>query len=329
LRIEPLRYREARQQYCEDLEGIAANTIFAYFDLLTAESTLHDAEKEHARAETLLVVVRRRYQDRQVPEDDVLQAQLSSLNADLRLTRARMDIDVKQQRLGTILGVGEAPQFDLVPATDVPRAFVDLDAALSEAHRNRPTAMSWTRQLLEADRSVAQARASHGYTSLHLSYGLSQTSPGIDELYRHPQSDQVASMSVNIPIVDWGRNRARISVAESQREVTRRQLEQSQVDFDRDVFLKVSQFGIQERQLELSALADSVAQRRYAVTRERYLARQSDLNSVNIAQQEMDNSRRGYLDALRSYWSAYYDVRRAALYDFERGQPLTPPGVRF
>lgn len=329
LRIEPLVYREARQQFCEDLEGIAANTISSFFDLLTAQSTLHDAEKEQARAETLLFVVRRRFRDRQVPEDDVLQAQLAGLNSDLRLTRARMDVDVKQQLLGTTLGVGERPQFDLVLATDVPRPRVDLDVAVAEARRNRPTAMSWNRQLLEADQSVAMARASHGYVSLHASYGLSQTAPGIGDLYRHPQSGQIASLSVNVPVVDWGRNHARIAVAESQREVTRRQVEQAKSDFDRDVFLRVSQFGIQERQLELSALADSIAQRRYAVTRDRYLSGRGDLNSVNIAQQEMDNSRRAYLDALRSYWAAYYDLRRATLYDFEREQPLASPEVRF
>jgi outer membrane protein TolC len=189
--------------------------------------------------------------------------------------------------------------------------------------------MSWGRQILEADRSVAQARATHGYSFLRASYGLSQTATEINELYRNPKADQVASISVNVPVVDWGRNRARIAVAESQREVTRRQVEQAQSDFDRDVFLRVSQFGIQERQLELSALADSIAQRRYAVTRERYLARQGDLNSVDIAQREMDSSRRMYLDALRSYWAAYFDLRRATLYDFERGQPLQAPEVKF
>jgi outer membrane protein TolC len=329
LRVEPLRYRETRQQYIEDLEGIAGSTISSFFDLLTAQSTLRDAERELARADTLLTVVRRRFQDRQVPEDDVLQAELGRLNADLRLTRARMDVDISQQRLGTLLGVGEAPRFDLVIATDVPRPRVDLTTAVAQARRNRPTAMAWERQLVEADRSVAQAAASHGYTWLHASYGLSQTSTILDEVYRQPVIDQVASLSVNVPIVDWGRNRARIAVAESQREVTRRQVEQAQSDFDRDVFLRFSQFGIQERQLDLSARADSIAQRRYSVTRERYLAGQSDLNSVNIAQQEMDNSRRGYLDALRSYWAAYYDLRRATLYDFEYDRPLASPEIRF
>jgi len=329
LRVEPLRWYEAKQQFTEDLEWISANTISAYFDLLTAQSMLDEAQKQHDRAETLLVVMRRRFADGQQPENDVLQAQLGSLNADLRLSRAQVDLDVKQQALATQLGIGGAPRFDLTPATDVPRPRIDLRTAVTEAHRNRPTAMSWKRQLLEADRQVAAARASRGYTSLHASYGLSQTTDVLQDLYRHPATDQVAQVSLNVPILDWGRTHARVAVAESQREVTRRQLEQAQSDFDRDVFLKFSNFGIQEQQLELATLADSVAQRRYQVTRGNVLAGRGDLNSLDIAQTEMDNSRRGYFDALRSYWQAYYDVRRAALYDFERERPLEAPEVRF
>lgn len=329
LRVEPLRWAEARQGFTEDLEWISASTISTYFDLLTAQSTLLEAQKAHDRAETLLVVMRRRFAAGQQPENDVLQAQLGSLNADIRVSRAQVDLDVKQQALATLLGMGEAPKFDLVLATDVPRPVVDLRTAQAEARRNRATAMSWKRQRLEADRQVAAARASRGYASLHASYGLSQTTTELPELYRHPETDQVAQLSLNLPILDWGRGQARVAVAESQRQVTLRQLEQAEADFDRDVFLKFSQFQIQETQLQLATLADSIAQRRYDVTREKVLAGQGDLNSLDIAQGEMDGARRGYFDALRSYWAAYADLRRVSLYDWERGRPLEAPEVKF
>ena len=95
------------------------------------------------------------------------------------------------------------------------------------------------------------------------------------------------------------------------------------------MFLRVSQFEIQAQQLRLAAHADSVAERRYRLTRESYLAGQGDLNSINFAQSEKENARRVYLDAIRNYWSSYYDVRRATLYDFERGTPIRPPAVEF
>lgn len=329
LRIEPRRYNEARQMAVEDLEGIAGTAIGYFFDLLSSQSSLRDALTERVRAETLLAVARRRFASGRSPENDVLQAELTNLNSDLRLTRARVDVEVKQQRLGNYLGVGDSRSFELEPATDVPVPRVDYKIAVAEARLNRPTAMAWERTLLEADRSVAQARSAGGSTWLHASYGLSNSTDQLDQLYRERKTDQQALLSISMPIIDWGRNRARVAVAESQREVTRRSVEQAQVDFDRDIFVKVTQFEIQARQLQLAARADSVADRRYQMTRERYTNGEGDLNSVNIGQVEKDNARRGYLDGLRSYWSAYYDLRRATLYDFERRRPIASPTVSF
>jgi outer membrane protein TolC len=329
LKTEPRRYAEARQTIVEEMEGISSTAISYFFDLLSAQTALQDALSEKTQADTLFGVARRRRAAGRTPESDVLQAELASLNADLRLTRARFDLSAQQQRLATYLGVGELPAFDLAPVTQGPVAAVDLDTAIREARRNRPEAMSFDRQIIEADRSVAEARSSRGTTWLTASYGLSRSTETWSQLYRQPQVDQRAQISIHTPILDWGRFRARMAVAESEREVTRRQVEQARSDFDRDVFLRVSQFEIQAKQLRLSAHADSVAERRYRLTRESYLGGQGDLNSINIAQSEKEDARRGYLDAIRNYWTSYYDVRRATLYDFERGRLIQPPVVEF
>jgi len=329
LKIEPRRYAEASQEFVEELESVSSNAIAFYFDLLGSQTALVDAITQKSQADTLQAVARRRFETGRAPESDVLQAELASLNADLNLSRVRVDVAVKQQRLATFLGVSGAPVFKLEATTDVPKVVVDYDMAIAEARRNRPQSMAFARQLLEADRSVAQARAVSGSTTLFASYGLSQATDRLSQLYHDPRIDQQAQVGIRMPVVDWGRRRARVAVAESQREVTRRQVELQRADFERDVFLRVSQFDIQARQLRLAARADSVAQRRYEVTQQRYLAGQDDLNSVNIAQNEKQGARRGYVDAMRNYWATYYDMRRATLYDFESRQALVPPPVTF
>jgi outer membrane protein TolC len=177
---------------------------------------------------------------------------------------------------------------------------------------------------------VAEARAARGTTWLTASYGLSRSTEQLSRLYLDPSVDQRAQISIQTPILDWGRSRARVAVAESEREVSRRQVQQARADFERDVFLRVSQFSIQAQQLRLAAHADSVAERRHELTRRSYLASgQGDFNSINVAQADKENARRGYLDAMRNYWASYYDVRRATLYDFERGEALPAPAVEF
>jgi hypothetical protein len=41
-----------------------------------------------------------------------------------------------------------------------------------------------------------------------------------------------------------------------------------------------------------------------------------DITNLNIALNEKDTAKRSYLEALKSFWTAYYDLRRLTLYDF-------------
>ena len=41
-----------------------------------------------------------------------------------------------------------------------------------------------------------------------------------------------------------------------------------------------------------------------------------DITNLQLAQTEKDNARTSYLQTLRQYWAAYYQLRRSTLYDF-------------
>jgi outer membrane protein TolC len=73
------------------------------------------------------------------------------------------------------------------------------------------------------------------------------------------------------------------------------------------------------RGLELSAKADTVAQKRFEVAYNRYGIGRISIDNLFIAQREKDQSRGQYVQALRAYWEAYYRLRQLTLYDFERG----------
>jgi outer membrane protein TolC len=152
---------------------------------------------------------------------------------------------------------------------------------------------------------------------------LSARDPEFSEAYRDPQVSQRLQIGVSIPIVDWGLGRGRYRMAQSSQEVVRTQVEQAWIDFEQNVYLDVMQFTMQYDQLEIAAKADTIAQKRFDVTRERFLIGRIDVRDLNDAIREQDVARRGYISALRNYWNYYYNLRRVTLYDFERDVRLT------
>ena len=77
-----------------------------------------------------------------------------------------------------------------------------------------------------------------------------------------------------------------------------------------------------ERNLRISAKADTVAQKRFDVAYSRYVIGRIGVDNLYIAQNEKDQAVNQYMQALRSYWTAYYRLRQVTLFDFEKGAPI-------
>ena len=111
-------------------------------------------------------------------------------------------------------------------------------------------------------------------------------------------------------------------MAQSNQEVVRTTVQQSEIDFEQEVMLQVMQFNLQDDQVRIAAKADTIAQSRFDVTKQRFLIGNVDVTDLNIALTEKDAAKRNYLSALRNYWSYYFNIRQLTLYNFEKQVPL-------
>ena len=200
---------------------------------------------------------------------------------------------------------------------------VDVAMALEQAHANNPEIIDLQRQLLEADASVAQAKAERGLQAdLFAQFGLTQRSPTIANVYQNTQDWERLQIGLEVPILDWGLAKGQFKMAQSNQEVTRTNVLQDEIDFDQKVMLQVMQFNLQDDQLRIAAKSDTVAQLRYNVTKQRFYIGKIDVTDLNIALTERDNATRSYLTAMQNYWNYFFQIRRLTLYDFQRDLPL-------
>jgi outer membrane protein TolC len=100
---------------------------------------------------------------------------------------------------------------------------------------------------------------------------------------------------------------------------------QDEVNAEQEIITQVRQFELLRLQIEITKKSDQVARERYNVAQNRYLIGKIDITNLNIALTEKDNAKRSYLDALRTYWSSYFNLRRLTLFDFATGTLLYTP----
>ena len=111
-------------------------------------------------------------------------------------------------------------------------------------------------------------------------------------------------------------------MAQSAQEVTRTNVQQSQIDFNENIFLQVMQFNLQDDQVAIASKADTIAALRYQVSKQRFMIGKIDVLDLNVALEEKDVARRSYVQSLRDYWDYYYSLRGLTLYDWHRDVKL-------
>ena len=79
---------------------------------------------------------------------------------------------------------------------------------------------------------------------------------------------------------------------------------------------------MQEKQLEIAAMADTIAQRSYNISYQRYMLGRGNITELNIADTDKDRAKENYLSELRTYWNYYYFIRRLTLFDFMTNKPI-------
>jgi len=317
-KIEPLKYEEAKLEYINTMERVSQRAVGYFFDLALAQINLEIARKNFANNDTLYQIATGRYQLGTIAENELLQMELSSLNAGAALNEANIDLALRKSRLRSFLGFNERVNLQLILPREVPDMTLDYSRTLAEAKANNPEILNMERQLLEAESRVAEARSQKGIRAdLFAQVGLSQFADELGGAYQDPLNQQRVEVGVQIPLLDWGLGRGQYRMAQSAQEVTRTNVTQSQIDFDENIFLQVMQFNLQDDQVAIASKADTIANLRYEVSKQRFLIGKIDVLDLNVALEEKDVARRGYVQALRNYWNYYYDLRGLTLYDWQ------------
>jgi outer membrane protein TolC len=332
-KIQPLQYDQAKKKYLEDLEQISITATNYFFNLLSAQIEKKIALTNLSNYDTLYRIAKGRYQLGKIAENELLSLELNFLRAQADVENAGINLDMALFRFRSFLRIRDTIPIRLIPPTNIEFFKVSPVDAVTYAKTNSSSFLDFERRLLEAARDVRQAKMDGRFDAeLNAGYGLSQTAvyneithtaPDLGDAYKNPQESQQLSLGLTIPIYDWGVARGKIKMAESQQEIVRNSVEQEMLDFERNTFIKVLQFNMQENLIRIAAKSDTVAKKTYEVVKGRYLiGKPVTILELNDAQINTDNSEKNFYSSLLIFWRSYFELRKMTLYDFRYNRPI-------
>jgi outer membrane protein TolC len=260
--------------------------------------------------------------------NDLLQLELNKINTEAEVISAGQTYENKMLTFRNFLRIDN--ELNLIPV--IPEASFNADITLSQvrelAYKNHPVNHTIARRLLEARRQIDEAKASRGFKAdLYVALGYTGSDLTFPDSYRKLQNREIISLGIRVPVLDWGKGKGRVKLAESEQEVVKSQAEQTQLNFEQNIILSVSQFRDQSRLVALAQQADSIARLRYETAFQTFVMGTINVLDINNAQIERDNAKRKYINELYLSWLCYYNLRQITLYDFQKETNIVHPEI--
>ena len=223
-------------------------------------------------------------------------------------------------------------ELELIPPAEVPGFVIDFDQALRYAQDNRAEFLDFQLDRLNAERQLADARARRFNATLSATFGyVSPQTMDLSTVYYGSNLAAGSTVRLNffIPVLDGGRNKARMNQARERQKLTEFSIEQNQINFEQEVQNAVRNFDQIRNQIEISEKRQEIALKRFEITNGRYLAGKVDILQLTNARSTKDQAIRNYIQALQQYWEAYYELRNLTLYDFQNKELLYNPLLEY
>lgn len=322
-KTEPMKYELAKRTYLEALEGIGVDVVGLFFNVLASQSACRQAQSNLADRRTLFEIAKKRLELGTVTKSELLQLELSVINAELEVDNSRLANDNNMFALTSYLRLPVGMDIELVVPYAMPDAVLSIPEVIERAAGNSSQSLQRHLDVVQSEQSVAQAKGQQGvHLEMYGELGLNKTGNTLRSAYTALQDNEIVGLRLSLPIFDWGVGKGRVKMAKADLEATLVRNEQLQEEFIQEMTSSVNSFNIHTAQCGRALRAQQIADERYEITRRRFEAGSVTVTDLNTAWQEAEGARSSYIRLLQDCWSAYYSLRRATLYDWLNGRDI-------
>lgn len=323
-KIEPLKFEKAKKNLLYNMERLSEQATTYFFALAMAQAEYDLAKENVASTDTLYRTGQERLKIASISRADLLTLKLDAVNARNTLQNAEISLKRAMFSLASYLNFDKNTEIHLRLPGRPRNMEISVDEALVLARENNPTFLDLRQQILEAEQQVDKTKKEALFNaSVSASIGFNQVSDKFKDVYRNPLQQDVVSVSVSIPLVDWGVRRGKHNIAKNNLNVTQISAKQEELTVEEDVIMTVGDFNIQQDLIVSAEEALDLAIMAYTETKQRFMIGKADINSLTLSLNRQQEAQRNYISALQNYWLSYYKIRKLTLHDFETGISLS------
>ena len=304
----------------------------AYYNLLSLQESMEIAALDLERQQEAYEISQNKYAAGLIREVDALQMEIDLAEAQNNYDMAILNEVSSQNAFKELLGLSLDDMISLSSELDYEVVLIDPEKAVELALENRLEVREQEIQIELQKLNIKQQKANSMIKGSINAYfekaGINQQSDigffkSISNSYQN-LIDRDASygvgLTITIPILDWGQNKAMVRVAESRLTQSFYRKEEVEREIEREVKNLVASINSNLKRLQLLEKNVIVAEKSFEITRQRYSDGDIDSQNLALERNRLNNAYNSHLRAYINYQLSLADLTRKTFYDFKTQQ---------
>ena len=296
-----------------------------FYSVFMAQSNLAISKEELENTEQSFDIIRNKVEADLSAREELYQAELNLANAQSAVEERRVALENAKDQLKQTLGMALDDEIEVAVEIEVSPVAVDLVQAVQSGLSTRMELRQREIDIELAELQMIQTKSLNEFRGdISLSVGIIGDHERFSNMYDNPTQNPRVSVSLAIPIFDWGEKKARVRAQRVAQSLVKLEQENLRVDIELEVRQTWRRLENLRSQIDIAEKSVRNAQLTYDINLTRY--REGDLTGMEISQfqTQLSNRRIAYSQALINYKIELLNLKILTLYDFEKDMPIVP-----
>jgi outer membrane protein len=308
----------------------------SFFTLLSFHERLNIARISLGNQQEAYDIAQSKYKAGLIREVDALQMEVDLSEAINNYDIAGVDYDAQSSQFKEDLGINLRDSVIIKSDLGYNQVDVDVEKAVALALENRLELKENEIQIelsqMEIKRRKANGRISGNILLNYNFIGVDQSKLPIPietsfsntwQNLNNRRGSFGVGLTLSIPIIDWGENRAKVHSAQSTLEVNKIQQDYEKIDIERDIRTTVNRLQSSLRRLQFLEKNVVVAEKSFDISRKRYANGDIESQAMALERDRLNNAYLSRLESYINYKLLLSDVMRKTFFDFEKNVSMT------
>jgi outer membrane protein len=320
-----LSLENAQLNYAIQLLALEKQVTQAFYYVYQQQQSLDITNQAYQNMQKSYEVSKNKVDAGISPREEMFQAELNLATTKSDFENKQVALENAKDDFKLLIGMSLYNDLVVLPNIAVDTVSVDISFAIDKGLANRMELRQRQITIETSQFDLIQTKALNEFKgSLGLSLGLFGDNEKFGNVYASPTDNETVSLSLTIPLWDWGERKARIKATEASIETANITYEEEQNNIILDIRKVYRNLLNLQNQIGISKQSVANAQLTYDLNLEKY--KNGDLTGMdlNIYQNQLSEKQLSYTNSLISYKLELLNLKIQTLYDFEKRVPVTP-----